>query len=157
MKETIKYLDESDYEELRKTLKSNYVTISSVGLAVFLVLFLYYLTWTNKLPTGYLPILIIVFLILIIRITRLFTKNLRLDIEQGQKIINEYVIEQKDSYLDKGPGIGGWNTKYFFVSGLRKIVINKELYDNAEIGDSILEHLAPKSQEFIKYEIKKKT
>jgi len=155
MKETFDYLDDSESTDLRATLKSYYASIFSVGLATLLIFLLYYSTWTNKLPNSYLIIIVFVFFILLYALARHLSKNLRLDIDDRQKKINEYVIEQKDSYLDKGPGIGGWNTKYYFISESRKITIKKDLYDTAEIGDSLLEHFALNSQELLKYEIKK--
>ena len=150
MKETHKSLTKKERNKMKKTLRSNYFTASLIGIMIAFMLHLIYIVGNFNLTILYVEILVIIIFIGIIALTRFLSRNLRNDINGGYKIVREYIIEKKNSYEDKDPGIGGWNTKYYFMTESRKFFVEKNFYEKAIIGDILLEHLAPNSLEEIK-------
>ncbi len=156
MNETHKSLDNEELNKMKKMLKSYYFTASLIGIMIVFMLHIFYIIGNFSLKILYVEIVGIIIFIVIITLTRLLLRNLRKDINGGLKIVREYIIEKKDSYEDNDPGLGGWNTKYYFMSESRKFFVEKNSYENAEIGDTLWEHLAPYSQEELKIAIRNK-
>jgi hypothetical protein len=156
MKETHKSLTENERNKMKKTIRSNYFTASLIGIMIVFMLHIIYIVGNFKLTILYVEILVIIIFIGIITLTRFLNRNLRNDINGGHKIVREYIIEKKNSYEDNDPGIGGWNTRYYFMTESRKFFVEKNIYEKAEIGDILLEHLAPNSLEGLKIEVRNK-
>lgn len=156
MNETSKFFDDNELKKIKKTLRSNYFTASLIGIMIVFMLHLFYIVGSFSFKILYVEIVGIMIFFGIMTLTRFLNRNLRNDIKGGLKIIKEYIIEKKGSYEDNDSGLGGWNTKYYFMTESRKFFVEKNIYEKAEIGDIILEHLAPISKEEIKIEVRNK-
>lgn len=156
MNETHKSFNDEELNKMKKTLRSNYFTASLIGIMIVFLLHIFFIVGNFTLKIIYVEIVGIIIFIGIITLTRFLSRNLRNDINGGLKIVREYIIEKKDSYEDNDPGLGGWNTKYYFMTESRKFFVEKDIYEKAEIGDILLEHLAPNSQEELKIEVRNK-
>jgi hypothetical protein len=156
MNETHRPLDEEELRKLRKTLRASYFIAGIIGVMSVFLLHLFFIVGNFNISIIYAEVTGVVLLAGIIGLTRFLNRNLITDIDRGLKIVREYIIENKESFEDNDPGLGGWKTKYYFLTGSRKFFVEKKLYEKAEVGDILAEHLAPRSQEELKIEVRKK-
>jgi len=142
MKERIKTLSESELDQIRKELKRGAIRIILLVMGVLFLIYVTYLAF-GELKGDYRYFLITVSLgiVFAFAIHMLLTKDLRNDLQDKGKIINEYVIEGKIDYEDNNPGIGGNVIRYLIISENREFYVDKAIYDSAEIGDVLEEHL----------------
>jgi len=142
MKERIKTLSESELDQIRKELKRGAIRIILLVVGVLFLVYVTYLAF-GELKGDYRYFLITVSLCIVFAfaIHMLLTKDLRNDLQDKGKIINEYVIERKIDYEDNNPGIGGNVIRYLIVSENREFYVDKAFYESAEIGDVLEEHL----------------
>jgi hypothetical protein len=147
-------LTEDENATLTKVLKRSYLTGLTICCMATLLFVILMLVLANKISIEYILILISLdFLILLI--TRLTTKNLRLDITNGLKELREYQIINKISFFDDEPGLGGGPImRYHLITKLKKFSVDMEFFEKANINDWIIDHEAPLTKEPLRLELK---
>jgi hypothetical protein len=89
-------------------------------------------------------------------VTTYFTRDLRSEIRDGQKIIIFKLIEEKYDFIDKQDRFSPDVKKYVILAGGQKYTVTKEQYKKAEVSDYLVVHNTPIRELTIKTEIYKK-
>jgi len=84
-----------------------------------------------------------------------FTKELRDEIQDGNKIIEFKTIEEKYDFMDKQDRLSVEFKKFVIIAGGQKYIVTEEQYHQAEVSDYLAVHLTPKREKTLKIEITK--
>lgn len=86
-------------------------------------------------------------------LTKYLTKDLKKEIELGNKIVENKLIENKIEYLDKQDRFSSEYTKYEIVAEGDKFIVNKDEYQKAEFKDYLAIHKTSIREKIIRTEI----
>ena len=144
MNYTVENLSTHEIRFLRKEIIRGYLTGILTGIMVSclfgMVMFVKNSSLTSK--DFYFMLLIITGAVFI---TSLTVRNLLIDLYRGVKHIYQYPVNEKLSYQDNEPGVGGEKMKYYLTSEKKKFQVSEKEYNYAQVNDFVFEDEAPKS------------
>lgn len=125
---------------------------------VVFIIHLFILVKINKWIIPNYEIFVIIGLVTIFYVmTYLITRQIRSEIQQGQKIIELKKIEEKNDFLDKQDRFSSEYRKYVIVADGQEFVVIEEQYKIAEISDLLAIHKTPLREMTLRVEIEKIT
>lgn len=156
MPEKTELMTTEELRSLRKELRSNYfLGVAFFFMAYMLIHLVIYANTEKWIIPGFELVIMFGSLFTMLLLAFIFSQQLRKEIEDGTKIIEYLIIEDKHSYIDRHDRLSTEFTKYVIIAGDKKFTVTEELYKTAEISDSLLVHKTPKREIELKLEIKK--
>jgi hypothetical protein len=158
MKTKTEILSKLETDSLKKELLSIYLTFFIIFLMLIFLIHLFALAKYDKWIIPHYEILILLFVGAICYIMTIFiTRPLRIEIQNGQKIVEYRTIEDKCDFIDKQDRFSSEYRKYVIIADKNKFIVTEEQYSNAQINDLLVVHITPLREERLKIEIEKNT
>ena len=135
-------------------IRSNYITaISLFSFGIMLIMFIYILG--DEESTDLWKYIIAIFLLTIITfiLTRKFTKSIREEILSDTKIVEEFSIDQRYSFVDREDRFSQGKMKFIIVANGSKYNVTEEQYIQSEKSNILAIHKTSKRQVLLKVEI----
>ena len=148
------FLTEEEKAKLKKELSSNYITaISLFSFGIMLIMFIYILG--DKESTGLWKYILAIFLFTIVTfiLTRKFTKSIREEILSDTKIVEEFSIDQRYSFVDREDRFSQGKMKFIIVANGIKYNVTEEQYIQSEKSNILAVHKTSKREVLLKVEI----
>jgi len=148
------FLTEEEKAKLKIELSSNYITaISLFSFGIMLIMFIYILG--DEESTDLWKYIIAIFLLTIITfiLTRKFTKSIREEILSDTKIVEEFSIDQRYSFVDREDRFSQGKMKFIIVANGSKYNVTEEQYIQSEKSNILAIHKTSKRQVLLKVEI----
>ena len=154
MDQKMAFLTEEEKAKLKKELSSNYITaISLFSFGIMLIMFIYILG--DKESTGLWKYILAIFLLTIVTfiLTRKFTKSIREEILSDTKIVEEFSIDQRYSFVDREDRFSQGKMKFIIVANGIKYNVTEEQYIQSEKSNILAVHKTSKREALLKVEI----
>ena len=140
MKDKTEKFTQKELSDLKKELRSMYVTAITLYIMIFVLyqsLVYYKYNSFNVLSAELIWIGISV---LTYKISLYFMKGIKTEVKQGLKIIKHFKIENKFSYLDRIDYLSPEYMRYIISAGGINYTVSEEKYNKAEIKDYLAVH-----------------
>jgi len=154
MDQKMAFLTEEEKAKLKKELSSNYITaISLFSFGIMLIMFIYILG--DKESTGLWKYILAIFLFTIVTfiLTRKFTKSIREEILSDTKIVEEFSIDQRYSFVDREDRFSQGKMKFIIIANGIKYNVTEEQYSQSEKSNVLAVHKTSKREVLLKVEI----
>ncbi|MBP1677214.1 MAG: hypothetical protein H6Q20_1773 [Bacteroidetes bacterium] len=149
-------LTTEELNSLKKELRSNYFTGVTFFVMVYMLTHLLFFVNTEKWIIPRFELLVMFgILFTTLLLTFILSRQLRKEIENGTKIIEYKIIEDKHSYTDRQDRLSKEFIKYVIIASGKKFTVTEELYKKAEISDYLLLHKTTEREIELKLEIRK--
>ena len=148
------FLTEEEKAKLKKELSSNYITaISLFSFGIMLIMFIYILGDEESTGLWKYILAILLFTIVTFILTRKFTKSIREEILSDTKIVEEFSIDQRYSFVDREDRFSQGKMKFIIVANGSKYNVTEEQYIQSEKSNILAIHKTSKRQVLLKVEI----
>jgi Na+/melibiose symporter-like transporter len=154
MDQKMAFLTEEEKAKLKIELSSNYITaISLFSFGIMLIMFIYILG--DEESTDLWKYIIAIFLLTIITfiLTRKFTKSIREEILSDTKIVEEFSIDQRYSFVDREDRFSQGKMKFIIVANGIKYNVTEEQFIQSEKSNILAIHKTSKREALLKVEI----
>ena len=154
MDQKMAFLTEEEKAKLKKELSSNYITaISLFSFGIMLIMFIYILG--DEESTGLWKYILAIFLFTIVTfiLTRKFTKSIREEILSDTKIVEEFSIDQRYSFVDREDRFSQGKMKFIIIANGIKYNVTEEQYSQSEKSNVLAVHKTSKREVLLKVEI----
>ena len=157
MKSKTDILTDRELSNLRKEVRSSYLTALTMFLMFMILIHLLVFAKTDKWTIPNFEILLIIGSLTVFYLaTFLFTREIREEILDGHKIIEFKTIERKYDFMDKQDRLSTEFRKFVIIASGQEFVVTETQYNEAEVSDYLTVHLTKKRERTIKIEILKK-
>ncbi len=147
-------LSSSEIASLKAELRNYYIT--SVCLTIMVIGFMHaliFIKFDQWTVPKYEALVLTGLLAIAWLLSNIFIKPLRLEIEQGSKVVELFPIEDKFHYIDRDFEDASAYTKYVVVVGGKKYIVSEEVYLKAEIAGLLAIHKSLIREKILKIEI----
>ena len=148
-------LTSDELKMLKKAYRSPFMTALAFSIFIEIGLHIYIYNYDDHPNLLILEGTFIGLILIIWFLTRASTKKLRLDIRNGCKDLIAKIISDKKVIIMETQGLGPPSKRYYFWFDQLRSSVEKDLFDKANVGDTIIIHTAPKSQNIFRFEIVK--
>lgn len=154
MENKTEILSPDELLDLKKELRSSYITAMTLFLMFMAFVHLLVFIKTEKWMLPNFEVILIIGSMTVTYLASYFlTRELRGEIKDGLKTIELKIIESKYDFMDKQDRLSSEFKKFVIIASGKEYIVTEGEYIKAEVSGYLSIHLSPKRKKIINLEV----